>query len=185
MKIQLFAGQETSVAKRGWFFRILSAEKDIVVRIARSNDGKQFYKGTLAAGIGIDFLSNAAAFDFVPFDTAYIYSETDQLVDLWIEEVKADDDRLSGNFDINAALSVAATSAKYNTASRLTFSGETEVLPVLASRRAAIIQPSAPVYQGSTDGVILEGPFSWENQSALVLIPVSGSVTIRISEDWG
>ena len=72
MKVQLFAGQETSIARRGWFFRILSATTDLDVRILRSNDGKQFYKGVLSSGIGIDFLSNAAAFNFKPFDTANI-----------------------------------------------------------------------------------------------------------------
>jgi hypothetical protein len=182
MKIQLFAGQETSIARRGWFFRLLTAETDLQVRISRSNDGKQFYNGTLSSGIGIDFLSNASAFGNQPFDTIYIKAETDQIVDLWIEEVRADDDRLSGNFDINAALSVAATMAKYSRYEQITVAGGVATLfQVNANRRSMLCIPSAVITLDT--GYSTGSAFEWNSQQALSITGVDGT-TIDIFEDF-
>ena len=182
MKIQLFAGQETSIARRGWFFRILTATQDVNVRITRSIDGKQFYKGVLSSGIGIDFLSNAAAFDFTAFDTVYLYSDIDQLVDLWIEEVKADDDRLSGNFDINAALSVAATLPKFSRYEQITIAaGVATLFPANANRRGMTVLPSAEITLDT--GYAVSGGFEWNSQQALSITGADGT-TIDIFEDF-
>tara|TARA_R110000787_G_scaffold235609_1_gene342285 strand:+ start:577 stop:1128 length:552 start_codon:yes stop_codon:yes gene_type:complete len=182
MKVQLFAGQETSIARRGWFFRILSATTDLDVRISRSNDGKQFYKGVLSSGIGIDFLSNAAAFNFKPFDTVYVKAAEDQLIDVWIEEVKADDDRLSGNFDINAALSVAATLPKYSRYEQITVAaGVATLFPVNVNRRGMTVLPSAEIVLDT--GYTVSDGFEWNSQQGLTVTGTNGT-TIDIFEDF-
>jgi len=181
MKIQLFAGQETSISRVGWFFRLLSAESAVTVRITRS-DGKQFYKGNLSSGIGIDFLSNGGAFDFKPFDTVYIKSDVDQIIDVWIEEVRADDDRLSGNFDINAALSVAATLPKFSRYEVITIAaGVATLFPANVSRRAMLVIPSAEIVLDT--GSTVSASFEWGSQQGLDITGADGT-TIEIYEDF-
>jgi hypothetical protein len=182
MKIQLFAGQETSIAKTGWFFRLLSAEDKIETRITRAGDAKQFYKGTLSSGIGIDFLSNAELFGYKPFDTIYLKSETDQLVDLWIEEVRADDDRLSGNFDINAALSVAATLPKFSRYEQITIAaGVATLFPANVNRRSMLCVPSAAIVLDT--GSTVDVSFEWGSQQGLDITGANGT-TVEIYEDF-
>lgn len=182
MKVNLPANQSNPLGLEGRHFRIFTAEYPVQVEISTAS-GQVYFSGELESGVGLDFSDRQ---DFPePFSRVRMLSAQAQVIDLWASLVKADDDRLSGSFNINAALAVAQTAPKlHNVPAMQTFSALTEVLPFRATRKAALIQTSAPVFVGSADGVQLNGLFSWDNQSALVLVPVSGSVTIRINEDY-
>lgn len=179
-KYQLNANETHVIKTTGRFFRVLSSATDLDVVI--SGQGIEFFNGSLQSGLGIDF-SDREQF-LTPFDRVEIKAPSAQLVQLWHEIAKVDDDRLSGNFDINAALSVASTSPREHNVSLQSITGSTQVLPQLTTRKTALIQVSGDVYIQSTDGVKLSGVFTWENQSALTLIPVSGTVEVRINEDF-
>ena len=179
-KYQLQANQSESIRHTGRFFRIFSSATDLEVRII--GQGREYFYGTLASGVGLDF-SDKSEYP-APFDQIFITSDTAQQVDLWHSLAKADDDRLSGNFDINAALTVAQSAAKQHAVSKQDINAQTEVLPRRAGRKQALIQTNGEVYVQSTDGVALSGLFSWENESELTLIPVSGEVEVRINEDF-
>lgn len=178
---QLQANQTEPVRQTGRFFRIFSSATDLEVRIV--GQGREYFYGTLQSGVGLDF-SDKEEYP-APFDQIFITSDSAQRVDLWHSLAKADDDRLSGNFDINAALTVAQTAAKQHAVSKQTINAAAQVLPRRAGRKQALIQTDGEVYVQSADGVALSGLFSWENESALTLIPVSGSVDVRINEDFG
>jgi len=183
MKIKLLAGQETSVSTVGRHFRVLTAVQTINVRIIDSVTSRQYYRGELASGIGIDFSDKTEYTN--PYDRVFLYSDIDQTIELWSEIAPVSDDRLSGNFDINAALTVAQTSPKNHESKTISVSDSgVEVLPERASRKTALIQVDAPVYVHSLDGVLAESSFTWTNQSALTLFAQSGTVTARINEDY-
>lgn len=179
-KYVLTANQSEAISQVGRYFRVLTSADNVHVRILAR--GIEYYSGEMPAGLGVSFDDRNEFPE--PFDQVIVTSATSQTVDLWVELAKADDDRLSGNFDINAALTVANTAPRNHSVSKQSITGATEVLPFLASRKTALIQVSDPVNVQSADGVELSGVFTWENQSALTLVPKSGTVEVRINEDY-
>ncbi|WP_416306209.1 hypothetical protein [Neptunicella sp. SCSIO 80796] len=182
MKVNLTAGQAVPIPVVARYFRVMTAVDMVHVDIV-STSGNSYFSSEVTSGIGLDFSDKV---DFPePVGKITIRSETDQQIDIFAELAKVDDDRLSGNFDINAALSVAQTAAKsHNVPALQNIAVSTEVLPVRATRKSALIQTNGQVYIGSTDGVKMSGLFGWDNQSALTLIPVGGIVEVRINEDY-
>lgn len=185
MKFKLEVGKTTKLMLTGRHFRLFSAETENVHARIADADGKTYYEGEIKTAVGLDF-SNRDDFPR-PFSSVELTSGTAQTVDLWAALPKADDDRLSGNFDINAALQVAQTSPKNaETKPMQTINATTEVLPQRADRKTALIQVSGEVIVGdAVNGVTVSGSFAWDNQSALELTPVSGSVDVKILEEWG
>lgn len=177
---QIKANQSTPINQVGRFFRIFSSKTALDVRIFAK--GQEYFSGMLQSGIGLDF-SDREQYS-APFDKIIVYTEEAQQINIWHSLAKADDSRLSGNFDINAALSVAQTAAKAHESKKLTISSATEVLPVRETRKAAVIQVSGAVYVDSVNGIVADDTFGWDNQAALKLIPVGGPVEVRINEDY-
>ncbi len=184
MKYKLEANETSTLQIVGRHFRLFSAESESVQATFYNASGSVYYTGELKTAVGLDFSDRN---DFPePFSKIELTSETAQTLDLWASPVKADDDRLSGNFDINAALSVAQTAPKNaETKPVQTISATTEVLPVRAGRKTALIQVSGDVIvDDPANGVTVSGSFSWDNEAALNLTPVSGSVDVRILEEY-
>lgn len=183
MKVNLEAGQEIVVGRTGRHFRIFTAESDLEVELIGNHES--MFSGELAAGVGIDF-SDTSVFP-VPFDQIRLKSKTAQSVKLWAELAKADDDRLSGDFNVNAALAVAQTAPKTAIVHDVqSISALTEVLPLNAIRKTSIVQVSGSVFiGGKTKGISVSGKFGWDNQSKLELEPESGTVEVRILEEQG
>jgi len=167
----------TQQAAVGSYFRILSASADKTVVVRFRNDDGSEDELELVAGLGV---SKAQ-----PYTSIMIRSDEPQSVRFYSGNDKVDDDRLAGNFDINAALNVAQTApSKHEVHPLQNITGLTEVLAERATRKTALIQVNAPVYVGSNNGVQVEGLFTWENRAALSLVPVSGTVQVRINEDY-
>lgn len=182
MKLNLIANQTNTLGFEGRHFRLFTAAEPVRVEISTAT-GTGYFDGELSSGIGLDFSDRADFPD--PFAKVRITSKSDQQIEVWASKVQAHDDRLSGNFDINAALSVAQTAPKsHNVPALQNINASTEVLPQRTTRKTALIQVSGPVYIGTADGPELSGLFSWDNQAALTLVPVSGAVDVRISEDY-
>ncbi|WP_404402987.1 hypothetical protein LG288_05920 [Idiomarina seosinensis] len=184
MKFNLEAGETSTLQIVGRHFRLFSAETESIQATFYSASGAVYYAGELKTAVGLDFSDRN---DFPePFARVELVSDTAQTLDIWASPVKADDDRLSGNFDINAALSVAQTApANAETKPVQTISTTTEVLPVRAGRKTALIQVSSDVIvDDAINGVTVSGSFGWDNQTALNLTPVSGSVDVRILEEY-
>lgn len=162
---------------QGNYLRILSASADKPVQIRFHHDDGGTDEIELVAGLGIRKTK--------PFLKFEIASTEAQTVKFYAGQDEVSDDRLAGNFDINAALSVAQTApTKHEVKPVQNISALTEVLPARATRKTALIQVNGAVYVGSADGVQLSGTFAWDNQAALSLIPVSGTVEVRINEDY-
>lgn len=177
IKTILVNGNAQPLGHKGSYFRILSASADAPVFCSFQNAEGAQDDIELVAGLGLKKSQ--------PFVSVTMTSTVEQTVKFYAGDDQVDDDRLAGNFDINAALSVAQTAAQAHAVPTLqNITVATEVLPARISRKNALIQVSGEVYVQSNNGVILSGLFAWENQSALTLIPVSGTVEVRINEDF-
>ena len=191
MKITLISNQETSTGVTGWFFSLLKAPLPVQVRIVRNSDGREFYKGTLNEGDTIDFLSSAHMFvnpkngKIEPFDTIFLKSETGQDIEIWSELVKIEQ---SGGGDGGGSINVENIGAAYNNVPAVQSTNDTvsglQVLPLRTTRKSAFVQVDGNVFIQSLNGPKVNGSFSWENQQALTLIPESGTVNVRINEDY-
>lgn len=166
----------------GRHFRLLSAEIDssFRVHILDSVNGKTFFKGDLSVGLGVSF--DSADFP-TKFDRIYIEAENAQEVDIWAETARADDDRLSGNFDINAALSVAQTAPKSTRYESVTVSGNSafEIAPENTTRKKMTVVPAGAIELSI--GKITSESFEWNVQQALTVVNSDG-VVVEIYEDY-
>ena len=179
--IKLLAGETSTHRTNGRHFRILSATQNEAVDVQIYNaSGKQYYKGSLPVALGINFLDRG---DFpTPFTEVRLSSSVEQTLDLWAELAHSDDDRLSGNFDINAALSVAQTAAKSTSYELVTISGgKADLLSKRASRKRAIIIPSGEIVLDT--GYTTSSSFEWSAQQALSITGDNG-ITIDVFEDF-
>lgn len=119
------------------------------------------------------------------FETKNFYGvqfRNDTASDIYAEFIVSDegaviDTRTSGALSIGASKSVSYIDPTITTSD--TVNG-VEVFGVNAYRKSATFQIDADCYINSTSGIVLGGGgiYLWENQSALKLIPVAGTVNI-------
>lgn len=97
------------------------------------------------------------------------------------DEGAIDDSRLvmSGTMSVSTA---AAESLSIEPVKNFTVL--TEVCSARSNRKHAVVQLSGDCYiNDSVNGILVTGTLIWENQAALNLIPVSGSVEARVMEE--
>lgn len=184
MKLNLEAGISNSVGVVARYFRIMTAISQLKAEII-STTGETYFSGEISSGVGLNFSDRL---DFPnPVGKIILTSVEAQTVDVFAELAKVDDDRLSGNFDINAALSVAQTAASKELSARIILPsgvGIKAVLPARATRRSALVYvESGKVNISNLDGIeVLAGSFfTWNNQAELNVHAFAG-YTMRYVE---
>ncbi len=158
---------------------------NVVGNFVRGLSGPHRYQLQFDRGAATDFLTGIAYDRDEPFRSVTITNgDTLQRVEIAIAMGRVDDNRLVGQMDLNGAIGILTTAARSVTIHPVqNINAPTEVLPANQNRRSAIIQCSDEVYVGNAaDGVKLIS-FTWDAEPALNLVPVSGSVEVRILEE--
>ena len=173
-KLILKANVPTQFGESGTFFRILSASAEIEIRFM----GEGWSLDTpLAAGIGLNFSGRPS-----PFDKVTLISPVDQTIEYFSGFDIADDDRLSGNLDLDGAVSMIATLAKNHNYSSVAMTGvEIELFPARTSRRAMLVKPSGEITLDT--GFTTSEAFEWNTSGALRATGLN-TVTVELFEDF-
>jgi len=158
---------------------------NVVGNFVRGLSGPHRYQLQFDRGAATDFLTGIAYDRDEPFKSVTITNgDTLQRVEIAIAMGRVDDNRLVGQMDLNGAIGILTTAARSVTIHPVqNINAATEVLPANQDRRSAIIQCDDLVYIGNeVDGVVLSN-FVWEAQTPLTLVPMGGSVEVRILEE--
>jgi len=173
-KLILKAGIPTQFGESGTFFRVLSASAEIDIRFM----GVGWSLDTpLAAGIGINFTNRPT-----PYDKVTLTSQIDQTIEYFAGFDIADDDRLSGNLDLDGAVSMISTLPKSHSYSSVAMTGvEIELFPARTSRRAMLVKPSGEITLDT--GFTTSEAFEWNTSGALRATGLN-TVTVELFEDF-
>jgi len=173
-KLILKAGVPTQFGESGTFFRVLSASAEIDIRFM----GEGWSLDTpLAAGIGINFINRPT-----PYDKVTLTSPIDQTIEYFAGFDIADDDRLSGNLDLDGAVSMISTLPKYHTYSTVAAGIGVEMFPARTGRRALTFTNSEEIVLDTGETLAAGELIEWNTQSALTM--TSGTGTVTIWEDF-
>ena len=148
----------------------------------RGIEGKDRYQIQLDDGPATDFETGLG---FAPTETFSSVRVTNtasvaQIIEVSISEGEVKDSRFVGSGAISI-VQTAAASVTYHPAQ--TIGAATEVLPLNDQRRSALVQCDGDVYVGNAADGVTAREFQWEAITALTLVPVSGSVEVRILEE--
>jgi hypothetical protein len=157
-----------------------------VGRFIRGLSAKQRYQLQFDDGPSTQFETGIAYESTEPFQQVRINNTADveQVIEVAIADGYVDDNRLVGQMDLNGTIGILSTAAVSHTTHPIqTIAAATEVLPFNDQRRSALVQCSGEVFIDNSANGIKANSFEWEAQTALILVPVSGSVEVRILED--
>jgi len=173
-KLILKANVPTQFGESGTFFRVLSASAEIEIRFM----GEGWSLDTpLAAGIGLNFSGRPS-----PFNKVTLISPVDQTIEYFAGFDIADDDRLSGNLDLDGAVSMISILPKYHAYSTVVAGIGVEIFPARTSRRALIFTTNGAIVLDSGESLAAGETIEWNTQGALTM--TSGAGTVTIWEDF-
>lgn len=155
-------------------------------RFLRGLAAKHRYQVQFDDGAATDFETGIAYEAAAPFQQVRITNTAAeaQTIEVAIADGYVDDNRLVGQMDLNGTIGILSTAAVSHTTHPIqAISAATEVLPFNDQRRSALVQCSGEVYIDSAADGVKATAFEWEAQTALILVPVSGTVEVRILED--
>jgi len=157
-----------------------------VGRFIRGLAAKERYQLQFDDGPATQFETGIAYESTQPFQQVRITNTAtiEQVIEVAIAEGYVDDNRLVGQMDLNGTIGILSTAAVSHTTHPVqTIAAATQVLPFNDQRRSALVQCSGEVFIDDSINGIKATLFEWEAQTALTLVPVSGSVEVRILED--
>lgn len=157
-----------------------------VGRFIRGLGAKERYQLQFDDGPATEFETGIAYEATEPFQQVRITNTAavEQIIEVAIADGFVDDNRLVGFIDLNGALQTMPVAAvSHITHPVQTIADATQVLPFNDKRRSALVQCSGEVFIDESINGIKATSFEWEAQTALTLVPVSGSVEVRILED--
>ena len=177
-KLKLLAGIPSLITEHGRFFRILSSAAEIEINFNSSIENAQWDLNTpLLSGIGLNFSGRPS-----PYTSFTMISDVDQTIEYFAGLDIVDDDRLSGNLDLNGSISVLTTLPANHSYLTIAMTGlEVELFPVRLGRRSMLVVPSGEITLDT--GFVTSSAFEWNTSGVLKATGLNG-VTVELFEDY-
>lgn len=178
------------VAGPGRYFAILRSSEDLIVKFVFEDE---IVEQQIPLGIGIPFDE--------PFRECWITgtAAAPESVRILTHDRPIDDNRLSGQMDVDGLVTTqiqggvtilsgqvqnrARAAVSHSVKAVQNISASTVVLPANTDRRSAIVQCNGNVFIGDSANGVKVKSITWDSESALTLVPETGTVEVRILEE--